>query len=103
MCAKKAHRGESCGRSCWYVSKSTTTRDLARKSTTWDIARSSVYETFAMIPIDINDLLPKELDLAMLARDARSTPPDPKTHDGGDATTQAALELPSQNRPTEKF
>ena len=43
-----------------------------------------------MMLIDINGLLPKDLDLAMITRDASFAPPTPETYDSGDATAQAA-------------
>ena len=39
---------------------------------------------------EINNLLPKDLDLDMLARDPSCVTPAPETHDGSDATVQAA-------------
>ena len=52
-----------------------------------------------MTLIDTDDLLPKELDLAMIVRDTSSAPPAPETHDGSNTMAQAAQDSPRQNRP----
>ena len=52
-------------------------------------------KTWIMVIIDIGDLLPKELDLYTLARDASSTPPAPDNHDGDNETEKAAQDSPS--------
>ena len=49
--------------------------------------------------IDINGLLPKDLDLAMITRDASFAPPTPETYDSGDATAQAAKNSTEWPRP----
>ena len=43
-----------------------------------------------MMLIDIDDLLPKDLDLTTLDRDSSSGPPAPNTHNCGNATAQEA-------------
>ena len=52
-----------------------------------------------MRPIDIDNLLPEDLDLTTLVRDASFVPPAPDTHDGSKATAQAARDSPSRNNP----
>ena len=46
--------------------------------------------------INIDDLLPQDLDLTMVAMYASSMPPAPETHDGGITAVQAARDAPSQ-------
>ena len=47
-------------------------------------------KTLTMTLIDIDDLLPKDLDLTTFDRGASYAPPASKTHNGGNTTAQAA-------------
>ena len=47
-------------------------------------------KTLTMTLIDIDNLLPKDLDITTLDRDKSFAQPAPDTHNGGNATAQAA-------------
>ena len=82
MCEKKAHRGKNIW-SHFLVCVKISRHQGSRK-------KQRCTKTLTMTLIDIGDLLPKYLDLATLERDLRYAPPAPNTHNGGNATAQAA-------------
>ena len=83
MCEKKAHIGKKNLWSQFLVCVKISQRQNSRK-------KEHSAKTLTMTLINIDDLRPEDLDLTTLDRDASYAPPAHETHNGGNATSQAA-------------
>ena len=88
MCVKKEHGGKSCDNIFSVFVETDQHQGSCKK-------RRS--KTFTMALIDINVLLPEDLDLATLARDAITVPPASGPHNNGTVTVPLDQNSPHQN------